>query len=404
MSTPGVFSIGLLLFTGATYLYAAEPISTPFGLVPLWSEEMLSHLTGRMQPACSGPNAGTCERRNAGLCDGTTYLGLSSHDAELPPGASHRMPAKQSNSANPQFFKMLIENAEYSYANDVHRIARDDFKTIDLLFDCQISGNDDCVTSRFHLGAVHALEIGIASSGKTIDLTRLATVLPEGKIVVPVDRALRDSLFADTRAVNKVRAVVDCFIVRPSPVEWTFPVREAPSPNAPALGTIIARLTPEMRIRFVYRPNEGQDMPFETDWVDEDWGYDYLREQTILDRKGDWFLLPPRPFPRSVWIHLTGRAEHSSVSAGTIYVLSKSVDARVPGTSRTVTIAAGNVIVIEVHGRTLEIRKEEDFDGPCADSDARAAGNRLPTFLVDAEQFYDSNLHLLLKPAYTRGC
>ena len=118
-------------------------------------------------------------------------------------------------------------------------------------------------------------------------------------------------------------------------------------------------------------------MPFETDWVDEDWGYDYLREQTILDRTGDWFLLPPRPFPRSVWINIPGHAERSNVSAGTVYTLSKSVEARVPGTSRTATLAAGNVVVVGIRGRMLEIRKEEGVDSPCADSNAGAAGNRL---------------------------
>ena len=129
MSTPGVFSIGLLLFTGATYLYAADPINTPFELVPLWSEEMLSHLTGRVRAGMSGPNAGTCERRNTGLCDGTMYLGLSSHDAELQPDASHRMPAKQSNSANPQFFKILSETEQLH--NDLPHRSRY-FKRIDL--------------------------------------------------------------------------------------------------------------------------------------------------------------------------------------------------------------------------------------------------------------------------------
>jgi hypothetical protein len=188
-------------------------------------------------------------------------------------------------------------------------------------------------------------------------------------------------------------------------VEWTFPVREAPSPEARALGTVTARVIPGSGLDLVYRPNDGHDVPLEADWVEEDSGYTYLRDQTILDRRGDWFLLPPRPFPSAVWIRLSGRTELSTVSDGTVYLLSKKVAARESRASRTVTLDAGNIVVVARHGRTLEIRKEEDFDGPCTGSDER--GNiqkKLRTYLVEAEEFYGSDLHLQLKPAYTRGC
>jgi hypothetical protein len=85
--------------------------------------------------------------------------------------------------------------------------------------------------------------------------------------------------------------------------------------------------------------------------------------------------------------------------------LSKTVAARENRASRTVSIDAGNIVVVARHGRTLEIRKEEELDGPCADSDERRhTREKLRTYLVDAEDFYDSDLHLQLKPAYTRGC
>jgi hypothetical protein len=145
-------------------------------------------------------------------------------------------------------------------------------------------------------------------------------------------------------------------------------------------------------------------VPFDTDWVEEDWGYTYLREQTVLDRQGDWFLLPPRPFPAPVWIRLPVRKGLSTVSARSVYTLSKRVAARQSDGTRTVTLDAGNIVVVARHGRALEIRKEEEFDGPCATSDERRKAQKLPTYLVEAEEFYDQDLHFQLEPAYTRGC
>lgn len=393
----------VLVVASSVCLLGSEPIRTPFELVPLWSEEMLGHLTGSTQPACSGPNAGSCERLNTGTCDGATYFTVPPQTSGVGVSAPYLPPERQTNSANPHFFRVLIGNASSS-ANHLHHIVDEQFQTIDLLFDCQFSGNDACLTSRFHIGAVHAVQIGLANDQKARDLTRLATVRPDGTVAVQIDRALRDSLFVDRRAVYKVRAAVECFTVRPSPVEWTFPLHEAPSPGARALGTLVARLTYGSGIHFVYRPNGGQDVPFDTDWVEEDWGYTYLRDQTILDRKGDWFLLPPRPFPRAVWIRLPDRTDLSTVSERTVYALSKAVAARERGAAHTVTLDAGNIVVVARHGRTLEIRKEEDSDGPCAGSDERVNVKGLRTYLVEAEEFYDRDLHFQLVPAYTRGC
>jgi hypothetical protein len=64
----------------------------------------------------------------------------------------------------------------------------------------------------------------------------------------------------------------------------------------------------------------------------------------------------------------------------------------------------GEVIVTAVHGRTLEFRKEEEFDNACGDSYDPARSARLPTYVAAAEAFYDSDLHLQLRYAYPKGC
>ena len=167
-ATACLFAV-ILLFASAVGLHGADRIKRPFELVPLWSEEMMGHLTGSTQPSCSGPNGGTCERLNTGICDGATYFTLPPYNPGLSPKAPYRAPAKQTDSANPQFFGILIGNANSS--DHAHHIVDENFQTIDLLFDCQYSGNDACPTSRLHVGAVQAVEIGLASGEKTVNLT-----------------------------------------------------------------------------------------------------------------------------------------------------------------------------------------------------------------------------------------
>ena len=393
----------ILMWAGGDTLRAADPIRTPFQLVPLWSEEMLDHLTGQLQPPCSGPEAVACERLTPGLCEDTAYFTVPSpteqlHSVQTGP---HDVP-KQTQSVTPQAFRLRL--ASPGYGGSVYQIADPAFESIDLVFDCQFSGNTVCPTLRLHVGAVHELAFGVENGDRTVDVTHSATVHADGTIEVPADAALRASFLADWRPVYTVRVVAECFAVRPRPIEWSFPVREAPVPEARTLGAIVARLTPELAVDFAYRPRAGQDIPFQTDWVEEDWGYTYLREQTTLDRRGDWFLLPSRPFPRPVWVHLPDRSELSLVSAGTIYTLGKPVRAQVRGTSRGVTLPAENVFVVAVHERTLEIRSEEESDSPCAIGAAQGRAPRGPTYRVNAEEFYDGEGHLQLRPAYTRGC
>ena len=88
---------------------------------------------------------------------------------------------------------------------------------------------------------------------------------------------------------------------------------------------------------------------------------------------------------------------------GQIYTLSKAVKGRRTGQSGTAILRAGNYMLVGIHGRMLEIRKEELFDMPC-DGTEPPRPKKLQTYLVDAEEFYDADLHFALQPAYTRGC
>jgi hypothetical protein len=72
---------------------------------------MLDYLIGERQAACSGANAGSCTRLNSGLCDDTAFFTFSPFIGES--GVPFREPAKQTESANPRYFELQLQNAGY---------------------------------------------------------------------------------------------------------------------------------------------------------------------------------------------------------------------------------------------------------------------------------------------------
>ncbi len=391
-------------------------IKTPFQVVPLWSDEMLSYLMGATQPPCSGAKASACERLFTGVCDGTAYFTTGQLTSELASLALPRTLSRQTGSANPQYFALEIQNA--GAAMDLALfVSPSEMERLELVLDCSFSGNDACPAMRFQTAAVRRVElaplngpsVAAARAARAmpegpVDLTRTASVRPDGPIVVPIDRKLRQLLFSQPGAIYQVRAVAECFSVAPIVAEWTLPLYQSFSVDAKSAGALIARVNPGDGIEFTYRPPGGEDVKFQPDWVEPDWGYTFMMDQTVLDQKSDWFQLPPRPFPNAVWIHLLGRS-NGGVHAGDVYTLSKTVQLRSKGAAGSATFEAGtNVFIVNIQRNALEIRREDPSDGPCTGDDRRVVRRNLPTYVIDAAAFYDQDLHLQLQPAYTRGC
>jgi hypothetical protein len=390
-----LFALALVI-VGSLTSGAAQEIKTPLQLVPLWSQEMLDYVMGNRQAACSGKNAPACERLNSGVCDDTAYfrLGSTSHGPEIP----FRPPPKQTDTTKPQYFRLELRNA--GYGSGTFDVPSAELKALELVLNCSFSGNDGCPANRFQTGAVKRVLVSLRDGAKAFDLTSAATVLPDGPIVVPIDGTLKAFLLQDTSRTYQVRVVSECFSVAPSPIEWTLPVYPSPA-GSESVGAIIVRVMAGS-MTFAHRRAGGQEVPFEPDWMAADWGYTFLMEQTILDRKGEWFLLPSRPFETPVWIHLPNRHELSEVETGVVYTLAKSVKALPKGSRRPVAIAAGKIVVVNVQGRVVEIRKEQTFDQPC--EDGRTAKRTVQTYAVDIGEFYDFARHLQLQPAYVKGC
>lgn len=390
--------LATVLLAGAVAAQSANEIRTPFQLVPLWSAEMLDYLTGTRQPACSGPGS-TCERLAAGVCDDTVHFTFNPLSAtELP----HRPPVKQTASADPQYFMAQLRNAGYGHQTRLFDYTASDFDRLEVVFDCDVSGNTGCPAGRFQTGAVTLVELGRRGDPARTDLTRAARVLPDGPIVIPIEGALKTSLTADAGAIHELRVVAECFSVAPQPIEWSMPLLSSPD-SGRTIGALVARVVPGTGIAFAYRAPDGREVAFTPDWVEGDWGYTFLMDQTILDRRDDWYRLPAGPFPAPVWVRLPDRTPLSTLEDWTIFTVAAPMKAVRTSTKRTVMLAAGNYVIVRRLERALEIRKEEPADTGCGERVAPPRRNP-PLYRVELTDVYDVARHLRLKPAYTRGC
>ena len=392
-----LLTAGILVLTSSLIPLGQSRIETPFQMVSLWSDEMLSYLTGDKQAACSGPTAANCKRIHSGVCDDTAYLASRpvDHDEQM-----RLFAAREQGTRN---FALRIDGVAATLGGvDIHHLrSPDEFAAMRLSYNCNYSGNEQaCPAERYQTGVIHRIELRDTGADRTVDLTRYAAVTPDGVITFRTDEKTRASLFGGAATLFELRAVAECFSVVPSPVEWTFRLHTAPRADADSIGWLVSRVTAGKGQELIYRSSDGKESPLTPDWIETDWGYGYLMDQTMLDRREDWVQLPRRPFPRAVWLRLPN-ARVSTLEEGGIYTISGPVSARRKDTGR-IEALTGNVVVLSIAGRTLAIRKEQPADMPCDGTEPPR--QELPQYLIETDALYDADLHLRLKPAYTRGC
>jgi hypothetical protein len=398
-SQAGVLIVGLGVLASGHAPAAQNRVQTPFQVVSLWSDEMLAYLTGEKQAACSGPHASKCERLYSGTCNALTFA--ASREVSLKEQI-RLYEAERAALAQPVRLQVWGVGAQLAGV-DVHHVhTAEDFAAMKLALNCVFTDNEQrCPAGRFQVGVVEHVEIRDPSDGKTIDLTPYADVSSDGVIVFKFDESASASLFKSAPPLYQLRVTAECFSVVPTPIEWTFPLHAGPDASAPSMGTLVSRVIAGKGQELIYRSNDGRDTAFRPDWIEEDWGYTYLMELTMLDRKGDWVQLPPRPFPQAVWVRIPD-AKVSTLEPLTIYSLRKPVRARRKDTRRFETLT-GNVMMLTVAGRIVEVRREHPSDMDCGRNIGRPS-QPPPVYLLDAELLYDADLHLLASPAHTRGC
>lgn len=132
-----------------------------------------------------------------------------------------------------------------------------------------------------------------------------------------------------------------------------------------------------------------KSISFTPDMFDPDWGYGPTSHQTVIDRKGDWIKLPKNPFPKDVWIKLDSKLVQKELR--TIQI------------KKVYTLEGKNLIVLKVEKEKLLVRVEQDADYWC-NSGTPPPLKKLNPFWVDKKELWDSDQHLKLQKAHTRGC
>jgi hypothetical protein len=138
-----------------------------------------------------------------------------------------------------------------------------------------------------------------------------------------------------------------------------------------------------------FRAERSQEnIPFEPDEYEADWGYGPYCHQSIVERKGNWVLLPKNPLPKQGWISLNtpeGSLDVMPVDFGGIY---KCKDE--------------SVVVVDQTDKGLLFRAEQDPDMCCCSD--RPLYKPFDIQERKLNDVRDADGHWLLKVKYKKGC
>jgi hypothetical protein len=174
------------------------------------------------------------------------------------------------------------------------------------------------------------------------------------------------------------------------PAVSTFPLFERPDESSARVGELIVVAVPGRGLASYFRPEGApHGIPFTPDLFLEDWGYGPYLHQTVAERRGEWFLLPPDPWKAAVWMRRGGADDPPSV----------------------VEVGAGDLIeldglgwlVVAAEADALLVRPEQPGDMWCQEGDPP------PTDPVEPErreraELLDARGHLRFRPRYLKGC
>ncbi len=161
-----------------------------------------------------------------------------------------------------------------------------------------------------------------------------------------------------------------------------------PDPKAGSRGSILVQATPGVGLRFFFvRMTGGAPVEFEADFTVRDWGYGPFFHQTYLDRRGDWFQLPEDPFPQGTWFNARD--------------LGGDPDIRL--VEGIVESPQGHLLILGREEGIIRARLEQPADMWC-DSDPAPPLTPWKELRIPTAEFYDAKGHLIVSPAYPKGC
>lgn len=182
----------------------------------------------------------------------------------------------------------------------------------------------------------------------------------------------------------------DCRAEKLRPRPLLVPLRNAPDDGADEVGQLMLIAVPGQSLTSYYLDaDDDSAMSFTPDLYLADWGYGPYHHQTYLEQRGDWFLLPEDPFPPGTWLNaraLGGEPSVATLEIGTVY--------RSP---------RGMVVILGVEGDVVRARAEQRADMWCEAGDPPAF-EPVTELRIPRRELYSANGHLLIAPAYMKGC
>jgi hypothetical protein len=181
-----------------------------------------------------------------------------------------------------------------------------------------------------------------------------------------------------------------CYAEMLGPRLHGFDLFTEPDASSDRVGALIVVATPGRGLSAHFRPAESDEpVSVRPDVFLQDWGYGPYFHQTFLERRGDWYRLPPGAWPRAVWLRHrpeVGDALVVSVVAGDIIEMDES-----------------GWYVVEAEAEALLLRPEQAGDVWCEEGDPPPVVPVEPVRRSRSE-LRDSLGHLSFSPKYMKGC
>lgn len=172
------------------------------------------------------------------------------------------------------------------------------------------------------------------------------------------------------------------------PLQLVVPLRATPDVATSVIGELVVQATPSEGLSAYYRSATHAETEFQPDLFDEDWGYGPSFHQTVLERSGVWFRLPPVPFSEAVWVNA--------------YDLGREPEVRALTAGEVVTFQGSDFVFLGLEQGVVRMRPEEPCDTECEEGEPQAA-DPSREIRIPVEKLYGATGHLLVDIKYKRG-
>lgn len=191
-------------------------------------------------------------------------------------------------------------------------------------------------------------------------------------------------------------------------VTWETPVYALPQERSKLLGKIMIQARYTTGPVFFYQSNKSKTpISFSPDFEgSDDWFYNAFRH-TALDQKGEWFLLPRKPFETPGWIRLKEEAHQAPLlGSEQIFVGQFTAKNQKTGQERVFRFEDDTgILLLSAQGDTLVVRTEVPSDFSCGAELSEPEKNQRPDFFeLPWTEIFDNDGHFKLAGKYPKGC